>query len=114
MQKRPFRRLIATVLSLVMILSMMPIIPLTAHATTPDSYSVITAGETFDVGISANETKYYMFMPRVGGTYTFYSSYYSSDPWGYVYDSNMNQLEYDDDAGDDWNFSITRRFEAGD
>ncbi len=113
MQKRPFRRLIATVLSLVMILSMMPIIPLTAHATAPETYSVITAGETFDVYVSTNETKYYMFMPRVGGTYTFYSSYYDSDPWGYVYDSNMNELEYDDDDGEAWNFSITMRFEAG-
>ena len=113
MQKRPFRRLIATVLSLVMILSMMPIIPLTAHATAPETYSVITAGETFDVYVSTNETKYYMFMPRVGGTYTFYSSYYDSDPWGYVFDSNMNEIGYDDDAGEAWNFSITMRFEAG-
>ena len=113
MQKRPFSRLIAMMLSIVMILTMLPIIPFTAHAAEYVSYSAIHAGDTFDVYVSQNESKYYMFVPVVSGTYTFYSSYYDSDPWGYVLNSSMESINSDDDSGDAWNFSITRRFEAG-
>ena len=72
----------------------------------------INLGETKTVTLKSSEKSYYKFIPEESGTYYFYSNV-SRDCYGYVYDSNMNQLISDDDGGYNANFKISYDFEAG-
>lgn len=55
---------------------------------------------------------YYAFNVPVTGSYTFYS-FSDIDTYGYLYDSNWNQIMYDDDSGNGNNFSITAQLMKG-
>ena len=72
----------------------------------------INLGETKTAMLKPSEKAYYKFIPEESGTYYFYSNI-SRDCYGYVYDSNMNQLISDDDGGYNANFKISYDFEAG-
>ena len=55
---------------------------------------------------------WYKFTPSTTAYYTVYTSG-SLDTVGYLYDSNCNQLDYDDDDGSGLNFKIVNRLIAG-
>ena len=77
------------------------------------SYPVINADETTTVEISTGgEYAYFSFTPTYTESYTFYSTG-SYDTYGYLYDSDMSQLAYNDDGGESSNYSITYTLEAG-
>lgn len=60
----------------------------------------------------SNSIELAQFTPEESGTYYFYSDAVG-DTYGYLYDSNMNQLVSDDDSGNERNFLIEYSFEAG-
>lgn len=73
--------------------------------------------------ISGNETqnviiedtgvrKYFKFTPSQSGSLTFYSTG-SRDTFGRLYDSDMTELAYNDDDGEDRNFRISYNVNAG-
>ena len=74
--------------------------------------SDIMLGETKTVTLKESENAYFKFTPETSGTYYFYS-YGNRDTYGYIYDSDMNQLESDDDNGYKNNFKLSYEFEAG-
>ena len=61
---------------------------------------------------SGGETKYFSFTPSKTGIYVIYSTG-TSDTKVYLYDSNGNQLYYDDDGGDNRNFRLEYILTAG-
>ena len=61
-------------------------------------------------GLSAGS---YKFIPEEDGTYAFYSFDNSGDTFGFVYDSEGNEIRYDDDGGDNNNFFATFDATAG-
>ena len=81
-----------------------------------DTCLKISAGQTVSPRVSNGETVLIRFVPAVSGSYTFKSTVDSSigaDPYGYIYDPDMNSLAENDDDGGDYNFSITLDLEAG-
>ena len=73
---------------------------------------VLTEGVPFEGTIESNSPVRFSFTPEYTHSYTFYSTG-DYDLCCSLYDSNMNELEFDDDDGDDYNFSITYTFNAG-
>jgi len=55
---------------------------------------------------------YYEFVPKFTGEYRFYSIGYN-DTIGYLYNSYKNQIAYNDDDKDGYNFQITYELTAG-
>ena len=75
--------------------------------------SDILVGVTQNFKVKAGETVYIKFVPANSGVYTFFSSS-SADTYGYIFDSNKNQLASDDDSsGNGNNFLITYTFKSG-
>jgi len=72
----------------------------------------IGVGETISVQIDSYSITYLAYIPKVSGIYRFYSSS-SSDTYGYLFDANKNQLTYNDDGGNGYNFSITYELQGG-
>ena len=69
---------------------------------------------TVNVVSKGSSTKhYYAFVPLVSGSITIYSGGGLSDTYGYLYDGDKSQLDYDDDSGDGSNFKITYNVTAG-
>ena len=84
---------------------------------------VCQAGESFETAIEVSigtytvtlerpEYKYYVFRPTETGTYHIYSTAHS-DTDAYLYDSNQNQLSYDDQGGNNGDFKISYELESG-
>ena len=61
---------------------------------------------------NSGEYKYFKFTPSINGTLNFYSTG-SYDTYGYLYDSQMNELTHNDDGAEDNNFSISYDVVAG-
>lgn len=55
----------------------------------------------------------FSFTPTATGTYAFYSYNSNFDLCGYIYDSNMVLLKYDDDSGEGDNFRVQYELTAG-
>lgn len=55
----------------------------------------------------------FSFTPTDTGTYAFYSYNSSFDVSGYIYDKDMNLLNYDDDSGEGDNFRVQYALNAG-
>ncbi len=72
--------------------------------------SDIFSGETVNVPVHAGDTGYLKFIPQQTGVYTIYSVS-DEDVYGYVCDKDLSVLEYNDDDGENQNFSITYSFE---
>ena len=72
----------------------------------------LNASASVNIG-SANYKGYYVFTPATTGAYTFKSSGNTGDPYGWLYDTNMNQLAYSDDSNGTSNFTITYSLTAG-
>ena len=73
----------------------------------------ISGNETQNVIIEdTNVSKYFKFTPSQSGSLTFYSTG-SRDTFGRLYDSDMTELENNDDNGEDINFRISYNVNAG-
>lgn len=73
----------------------------------------ISGNETQNVIIeNTNVSKYFKFTPSQSGSLTFYSTG-SCDTFGELYDSDMTELAYNDDNGEDRNFRISYNVNAG-
>ena len=74
----------------------------------------MTENGTYTVNIDEqNEIVYFYFTPSTSGSYDFISSGTSTDTYGYIYDSNFNQLAYDDDSAGNLQFKVTYNLTAG-
>lgn len=72
----------------------------------------ISGNETQNVIIEDTDvSKYFKFTPSQSGSLTFYSTG-SCDPFGRLLDSNMTELAYNDDNGEDRNFRISYNVNA--
>ena len=86
-----------------------------------DQATTITLGNTYPANITAGGQRlYFAFIPTVSGAYAFSSIAGSDvDPYGYLYDANLNLLDSNDDESDGMdeepnrNFSIVRYLTAG-
>lgn len=77
-----------------------------------ESLPSISGNETRNVIIENTDvSKYFKFTPSQSGSLTFYSTG-SCDPFGRLLDSNMTELAYNDDNGEDRNFRISYNVNA--
>ena len=83
----------------------------TLEAVAPPEYLPLQLDTPLDVDIAAGEMKYFSFTPSESDDYVFYSSG-SYDTCGYLYDSRMNQLAFNDDSSSSRNFSLSCQLEA--
>lgn len=111
-KKKDKKSLLKRITSFLVVLCMMcgfmiPQASVTAYAAAPASYTTITADSTASVSItSSGSAKYFKFVPTASGTYKFYSTNYSGDPYGALLDASGSTLISDDDDGT-YNFSFT-------
>ena len=107
-QKTSFKKVLAFLLVVCMMLgTMVSLTSLTAFAAAPATYTTITANSTASVNIATSgDAKYFKFVPTQSGTYKFYSTDYTGDPYGALLDENGSTLISDDDDGN-LNFSFT-------
>lgn len=108
-QKTLFKKAVSFLIVLCMMISaILPLTAVTASAAAPTSYTTITTNSTASVSItSSGSAQYFKFVPTASGTYKFYSTNYTSDPYGALLDASGNTLTTNDDGGTDYNFSIT-------
>ena len=100
-----------------MLVGMMPISAMAAEPEaephTHSTYPVIELDvETIATIANADETVLFLFTPTVTAEYRFFSSTHY-DTYGYLYDIEMNELDYNDDGGEEVNFHIAYTLEAG-
>lgn len=77
-----------------------------------ENFPSISGNETQNVIIEDTDvSKYFKFTPSQSGSLTFYSTG-SCDPFGRLYDSDMTELAYNDDNGEDRNFRISYNVNA--
>ena len=97
---------------------------ITVTADTTDLYAVWkkTSGPDEAIPIALNETKTvnydaapvrFSFVPEEDGVYVFESSNNTNDPYGTLYDKDINHLSTSDDSGNGRNFRISRYLEKG-
>ena len=109
--KQTMQRTLAFLLAFVMLVGMMPIGAMAAETEAePHTHSTYPAIE-LDVETTVNittedETAYFSFTPDETADYTFSSSS-DYDTYGYLYDSQMREIDCDDDGGSGYNFKLT-------
>ena len=103
------KRTVSLLLTFCMLLGLMlPLSTVTATAAAPTSYTTIRTNSTASVSItSSGGAKYFKFVPTQSGTYKFYSTNYSGDPYGALLSASGSTLVTNDDGGGSYNFSIT-------
>ncbi len=78
-----------------------------------DTAYILMNGESLPAVIdTAGEYVYFKFTATESKTYTFQSSG-GYDTYGYLYDADQTQIQYNDDEGDNNNFKITYSMSAG-
>lgn len=86
----------------------------TSCVITVKDFPTIKVDETKNVTISDDAPiSYFYFMPEEDGYYVFCSTNTVKDTYGYIYDSDMNRLAYDDDSGTGRNFKAGYLMEGG-
>lgn len=81
---------------------------------TVEGYPIITTTESKNVVANQNHPYvYYRFIPDEDGEYSFYSYDNDYDTYGCILDSNMEELAFDDDGGDENNFKVKCFLKAG-
>ena len=107
-RKTLFRKSISFLIVLCMMISaIVPLMAVSASAAAPASYTTITTNSTASVSITSyGGAKYFKFVPTQSGTYKFYSTNYSGDPYGALLDASGSTLISNDDYSDR-NFSFT-------
>ncbi len=79
---------------------------------TVEDFETIEVGQEKTVVLDGDEA-YYYFTPDEDGYYSFYSYDNDHDTYGYLLNSDMEELKSDDDGGDGNNFKVQYRLEAG-
>lgn len=105
-----FKRSLATVLALLMLVMAVPFGGLAVYAAEGD-YPTIELGVTTDAVIE-KDWAYFWFTPAESGWYQFYSMA-DRDTRAYIYDVDGNWLADDDDGGEGTNFRVVCEMEAG-
>ena len=111
------QRIISLLLTVIMVLSVCNIVPLTAAAAEANvaeegDYPEIKVGDTVAVNIeSGGDIAYLKFVPDNDMDIVF-TSLSDSDTYGYLCDENMDTLESNDDGGSQNNFKITYSVKA--
>ncbi len=119
------KKTISVLLSVLMLCGLVPLGTLQSYAAETEQtvaadlsgsesgggYPELTVGTPVEVS-SSGEDNYHSFVPSKTCEYIFYSTG-SVDTVGYLYDSEMNQVGYDDDSGSGNNFRIAKTLTAG-
>ena len=74
----------------------------------PLELNVLGHGQILD----ANQNQWYSFTPKDTAYYSI-STLDGTDTYGRLYDSSLNLLTSDDDSGEELNFNIIKKLEAG-
>ena len=74
---------------------------------------VISTDTTLDVYVDAGEIVYIPICPEVDSIWHFYSNNYEGNPYATLYDENKNELTWDNNSRDYYNFDITYTLKAG-
>ncbi len=113
--KKVVSKAFSFIIAISMVLGMiMPLIRIEASAAAPTSYTNISVGSAVSVSVNSSTTaKYFRFVPTFSGTYRFYSTNNSGDPYVELLDSSGSQIAYDDDNGGSRNFSLSYSLTAG-
>ncbi len=106
---RMFKKGLATVLALLMLVVAVPFGGLAVYADA--DYPVIELEVTTDAVIKGGHARF-QFTPAETGRYAFYSMA-DEDTYGYILDTDGNRLASDDDGGEGYNFYIVYGMVAG-
>ena len=115
--KQTMQRTLAFLLAFVMLVGMMPISAIAAEPETePHTHSTYPEIE-LDVETTVNITTggdiaYFSFTPAETAYYIF-TSISDYDTYGHLYTADMEQLAYNDQGGENSNFRIRQRLQAG-
>ena len=112
MKNKRSARFLSLMLTIVML---MGIFPMSAVAEDVPAHEIILAGDEVTVYLDGEDTTeaYYKFIPEEDGTYIIYSYNNDHDTLAYLYDSDMNEINSNDDGGDGNNFKIVTELTAG-
>ncbi len=106
--KKTYRKIVALLAVTALLLSVLPLMSLTAFA--------MEGTLVLDEGIyveADGEDKTFTFVPEESGVYVFYSYDNDGDTYGDVFDADEEWVNGDDDGGVDMNFMIVCRLLAG-
>lgn len=113
MIKKPFRILSLFFAFIFTVTFVFSIVSVTAVATSPVSYTDISADSEKEVNITQNgQTVYFRFVPTRSGTYSFYSTEYENDPYGILFDENMEILANSNDISSIRNSNFKIEYEC--
>ena len=106
-----FKKLLSILAAVAVILGALP---LSVSADRPDlDYPEILCDQEIVVTAENNGgSVIYKFFPQEDGIYKFYSYNNNCDTVGRIFDYNMSELAYDDDSGEDNNFSVLCKMSA--
>ena len=98
MLKAKYTKLMALAVTFALLISFVPVFSVPVSAAAPATYSSIAVNETKSITISTSgESKYFLFVPTVSGSYTYESSG-SVDSYGYILDANGNRISIERDG----------------
>lgn len=110
--KRPFCKLLALTLTVLMLLTVFPPMQLPALALGDDPVDIVE-GTPQELTLAAGEYAYYRFVPTVTQTYAFWSEG-TGDTYCELYDAvGGSKLTYNDDGGTGSNFKLIYKLTAG-
>ena len=115
--QKTLKRTLSLVLTVLMVTALFTVAPLSVGAAETDAEAVgaepvIVPGQTVNAEITTGgEIAYIKFVPTKDMKIIVYSSS-NVDTYGYFYDSQKNELDYNDDGGDNSNFKLTENVTA--
>lgn len=115
--QKTLKRTLSLVLTVLMVTALFTVAPLSVGAAETDAEAVgaepvIVPGQTVNAEITTDgEIAYIKFVPTKDMKIIVYSSS-NEDTYGYFYDSQKNELDYNDDGGDNSNFKLTENVTA--
>ena len=106
---KKFKKLLAVILSMVLLISAMPMVSTGALEILPR----IELNTPTDVVVTKTSGELYAFEPEYDGYYKFYSTG-DCDPYASLFDNYWGEIDYSDDVSmDSYNFCIVARLTAG-
>ncbi len=100
------KKILAIILSVMVLMSALPVMSASAE----EVYGTLSLGDKTKVKLSG-EKRLLSFTPENDGWYAFYTLG-EYDTYASLFDSEDNELVYDDDGGEGWNFSLKAYLEA--
>ncbi len=113
--KTIYKRALSLVMIFAMAIGIIPMSAIAVYAADDAEYPALVLDE--EVVISTDEYEggdaTFSFVPTETAYYSFYSYNNDFDTYGYLYDSEMNEITGNDDGGEDTNFKINYTLTAG-